>query len=237
MENYNGYGLEKIEIGGMEAVIVHPKKPNGKWALKTEYFPAFPGVQLKLLELGYYVAHVTSKTRWYCEEDNKRRAELAEYMIKNYGVSEKCVIIGMSCGGMQGIYFATDYPQYVSVLYLDAPVVNFLSCPAGIGKGRGINYQEFADAKGMSLEELISFRDHPLDRLPKLAKLNIPVCLVCGDSDGVVPYDENGIYIKKAYEEAGAIIETHLKPGCDHHPHSLEDNTPIIDFILKYDIQ
>ncbi len=32
--------MEKVEISGRAAIIVHPEKPNGKWALKTEHFEA-----------------------------------------------------------------------------------------------------------------------------------------------------------------------------------------------------
>ena len=39
----------------------------------------------------------------------------------------------MSCGGMHAVYIAAKYPEYVSLLYLDAPVLNLLSCPCGIG--------------------------------------------------------------------------------------------------------
>ena len=43
-----------------------------------------------------------------------------------------------------------------------------------------------------------------------------------------------GAVLEKFYRERGGIIKAVGKPGCAHHPHLLEDNTPIIDFILKY---
>ena len=58
--------------------------------------------------------------------------------------------------------------------------------------------------------------------------------MVVGDSDTVVPYEENGLLLKEAYEKAGNILETYIVPGKDHHPHCMEDNTPIIHFIEKY---
>ncbi|MBQ7075820.1 MAG: alpha/beta fold hydrolase [Clostridia bacterium] len=225
---------EEFKLDDRVVVICHPEKPNGKWALKTEYFDAFPEVQNKLLDMGYYVAHIVNKTRWHHPSDTDARAQLADYMTKRFGVSKKCVIIGMSCGGMQGIYFASKYPELVSCMYLDAPVVNLLSCPAGFGKGMSI-FDEFHQHTGMELTELLGYRNHPLDHLPNLVKHNIPVILVSGDADTVVPFDENGKYLKDIYEKNNCIIETIIKKGGDHHPHSLPDNTPIIDFILKYD--
>ena len=170
-------------------------------------------------------------------EDTEARAALAKYMHEELGLSKKCVIVGMSCGGMQGIYFGAKYPQYVSCMWLDAPVVNLLSCPFGLGKPLSSDMRaEFIKNKGMTLSELLAYREHPLDYIPKLVENDIPVFLVAGDSDTVVPYDENGIYVDKAYRAAGRTIETVIKPGCDHHPHGLSDDAPILEFIEKYDV-
>ncbi|MBO5453609.1 MAG: alpha/beta fold hydrolase [Clostridia bacterium] len=227
--------IENIVLNDREVIICHPEKPNGKWALKTEYFNAFPEVQNTLLDMGYYIAHIKNKTRWHHPSDTEARFNLAQYMSERFGVSKKCVIIGMSCGGLQGIYFASKYPQFVSCMYLDAPVVNLLSCPAGLGKGKESVFDEFQAHTGMDLITLLGYRNHPLDHLPKLAESNIPIILVSGDSDKIVPYDENGKYINDIYTENNCIIKTIIKKGGDHHPHSLTDNSPIIDFILKYD--
>lgn len=237
MEDYNGFELKRKKLNGRDVTIVFPKKgtENGRWALKSEYFEAFPDVQIKLLEKGYHLAYIQNKTRFHVPEDTEARAALAEYMHSKYGLSEKCVLIGMSCGGMQGIYFATKYPQYVSCMYLDAPVVNFLSCPAGLGRASGLMWEEFETNIGMTMSELIGYRNHPLDNLPKLVKHKIPVILVSGDSDKTVPYEENGMFLDQIYRENGIAIETIIKKGGDHHPHGLEDNTPIIEFILRYD--
>jgi pimeloyl-ACP methyl ester carboxylesterase len=145
------------------------------------------------------------------------------------------VIIGMSCGGMKGIYFAAKYPERVSVLYLDAPVVNLLSCPFGLGKASCANLRaEFVSVLGKDLADMLAFRDHPLDNIPTLVAHKIPLMLVCGDSDVTVPFEENGLLLKEAYESADCDFAFILKKNAAHHPHSLEDNTPILDFIAKY---
>ena len=239
---WNGYKLERLKINDRDAIIVYPKEgtANGKWALKTEYFGAFPDTEIKLLENGYHIAHSFSITRWFVPEDNKAKADLAEYMHTKLGLSRRCVIVGMSCGGMQGIYFGAEYPEYVSCLYLDAPVVNYLSVVFGLGKtstcdALDIFQEEFIRDKKLTLADTLSYRKHPLDYIPKLVEHRIPLVLVSGDSDSVVCYDENGIFLQKAYEQAGIPLEVHIKEGGDHHPHGLDDNTPIVNFILKYD--
>ncbi len=67
-----------------------------------------------------------------------------------------------------------------------------------------------------------------------LLENNIPIMLVAGGSDGVVPFIENGAILEKYYKENGGTIEVIIKPGCEHHPHGLDDNTPIIDFVLAH---
>ena len=100
---YHGYEQISVTVLGRQAVIVKPKTtPNGKWALKTEYFDAFPAVQLALLEKGYHLAYSQNKTRWYYPEDTLVHGALANYMRDEMGLSEKCAVIGMSCGGMKG---------------------------------------------------------------------------------------------------------------------------------------
>ncbi len=236
MENYNGFYAEEKYIKGRKLIIVHPgqETQNGHWVIKTEYFDAFPKVQIELLRQGYFLVYIENKTRWHLPEDTEAKAMVVDYMHKNYGLEKRCSVIGMSCGGMHGIYFASKYPEYVSCMYLDAPVVNLLSCPAGLGKGTKDMFPEFEKATGMSLVDLISYRNHPLDHVEHIAELNIPIILVCGDSDSVVPYNENGKLLVKIYRQKNAVIEVIIKNNADHHPHGLEDNTAIIDFINKY---
>jgi alpha-beta hydrolase superfamily lysophospholipase len=83
----------------------------------------------------------------------------------------------------------------------------------------------------MTLNDLTVYRNHPLDNISKLTENKIPVILVAGDSDSVVPYDENGIFVKDAYEKTDIPFKVIVKPGCDHHPHGLEDPTEIVEFI------
>lgn len=237
MEKWQGFDCEKFEFEGRNAIIVFPDKKTDKWLFKTEYFGAFPDFEIEMVKRGYHIVHVDNITRWNKHpDDTDIKAKFADYVSAKYGLKKKCVTVGMSCGGMQSIYFAAKYPEYVSAMYLDAPVINLLSCPCGLGgNSKNDSIPEFEKAMGMTVSELLSFRNHPLDNFEPLVKNNIPIFLVCGDSDTVVPYIENGALLDKYYREHGAPITTIIKPGCDHHPHGLTDNTPIIDFVLKYD--
>lgn len=232
---YNGFERLDFKFEDREAILVLPEegKKCGKWLLKTEYFTAFPNFELEMVKRGWCLAYIKNITRWCLDEDLDLKARFADFLSKEFGLYKKCVPVGMSCGGLIGSKFAAKYPEYVSCLYLDAPVLNLLSCPAGLGVANHEHdfMTEYYNATGMTLSQLLSYREHPIDKMHILLENNIPIMLVVGDSDPVVPYHENGAVLEKFYKENGGTIEVIIKPGCEHHPHGLEDPTPIIEFI------
>lgn len=233
---WNGFRRIDFEFEGREAILVFPDNANQEknWLLKTEYFDAFPNFEVKMVKRGWHLAYIKNVTRWCLDEDLDLKKRFAEYLSAEYGLYSKCVPVGMSCGGMIAVKFAARYPQLVSALYLDAPVMNLLSCPAALGVATVSLWEEFAEHTGTTLSELICYREHPIDRMHILLENNIPVMLVYGDSDEVVPYCENGALLEKYYRDNGGIITAIGKAGCGHHPHGLEDNSPIIEFVEKY---
>lgn len=233
---YEGFRRLDFTFEGMDAILIFPEKPNEhkNWLLKTEYFTAFPDFQIQMLRRGWHLAYVKNVTRWCLEEDLDRKKRFADYLHEEFGLYEKCVPVGMSCGGLIGSKFAAKYPEKVSALYLDAPVMNFLSCPAGLGVAGNSLYEEFEKATGITISQLLSYRENPIDKMHLLLENKIPVILVYGDSDVVVPYVENGALLEKYYKENGGVIQVYGKENCGHHPHGLPDNTPIINFVEKY---
>ena len=155
-----------------------------------------------------------------------------------FDLNKKCVPVGMSCGGMFAVKFASKYPDLVSTMYIDAPVINLLSCPFNFGKNHEDNLDmknEALNALDLTYGDMIVYRDNPYDHLETLAKHKIPCIMLYGTVDDVVPYEENGIYLEKIYKENNIPLEIIKKEGAGHHPHSLPDPTPIKEFILKYD--
>lgn len=228
---WNGFKRIDFDFEGREAVLVFPDQPdNGKWLYKTEYFGAFPAFELEMVRRGYHLAYLQNHSRWCLPEDIPVKARFCDYLRNTYGLQKQCVMVGMSCGGMHAVYFAAAYPEYAAGLYLDAPVMNLLSCPCGVGDATDEMYAEFVQHTGITKSELINFRHHPIDAADALVQHQIPVYLVCGDSDSTVPYHENGKQLAQMYERAGAPITVTVKPGCGHHPHGLDDVTPLVRF-------
>ncbi len=237
---WKGYKRIDFTFEGKSAILVFPNEPNEKknWLLKTEYFEAFQGFELQMLARGWHLAFLCNKSRWDFAEDLDIKKRFAKHLQETYGLCEKCFPVGMSCGGMIAVELAAKHPDMISALYLDAPVMNLLSCPAGLGKAgdivRKVLLPEFISVTKMDVSQLLSYRNHPIDKMHLLLQNNIPIILVYGDADDVVPYEENGALLEKYYRENGGTIITIGKPGCAHHPHGLEDPTPIIEFAEKY---
>lgn len=232
---WNGFKTLDFVLGGRKAKLVLPEKCNeGKnWLLKTEYFGAFPQFELDMLARGWHLAYIENETRWHVSSDDEAKEELCRYLASEFGLAAKCVPVGMSCGGLQAVYFAAKYPHRVAALYLDAPVLNLLSCPcsAGIAKEDDGMYQEMVRCTGLTRSKLLNYRNHPIDNIAPILENRIPIMLVCGAKDQTVPYEENGKVLYERVTAAGGRIERIVKPECDHHPHSLEDTTPIIRFV------
>jgi pimeloyl-ACP methyl ester carboxylesterase len=234
--DFHGFKQIEFEFDYKKAILVFPKTPrkDKKWCFKTEYFGAFPSFQIEMLEKGYYVANIQNETRWCLESDTERQANFAEFLHTEFGLCEKFMTIGMSCGGMQSVYLAAKHPEHVAAIYIDAPVINYLSCPCGVGDADDAAYKEFVNATGLTIKDLINYRKHPQDYIPKLIENKIPMFLIAGDSDNIVPFDENGIHLVDAYNKAGLEYSFVIKKGCNHHPHGIDDNTPLFEFVEKY---
>ena len=228
---------------GREAILILPNDDvkTDRVMLKTEYFGAFPALETALLRRGYHLAYLKNKTRLGTDTDTDAKARFLQYLHAHYGTREKCIPIGMSCGGMQAVHFAAKYPEMVSIMYLDAPVMNLFSWPFGFGDCKvntgEAERKEVLTALGLTLSEFIAFREHPMDRIPTLVANKTPAVLVYGDSDSVVPYKENGILLEKAYKEAKLPLFVSCKKGCDHHPHgpAEHDFENVITFLEKWD--
>lgn len=237
MEKFDYYGFEayNFEFDGLNAKIVKPNvKPNGKWVYKTEYFTAFPQTEIEFLNRGYHLAYNENYTRWAPDSDLKRKGEFIKYVSKEFNLDKKCIPVGMSCGGMYAVKVAAMFPELIEALYIDAPVMNLLSCPCDLGVGSSGLFDEYYRVMKISKSELLSYRENPIDKMHVLLENDIPVVLVAGGSDNVVPFEENGKLLEEYYKANGGRIKVYIKPECAHHPHGLEDPTIVVNDIEIY---
>lgn len=185
---WNGFKRLDFKFRDRDCILICPDKAcdGNKWLYKTEYFDAFPAMEIEMLKKGYHVAHMQNKSRMCPTEDTDLRPHFCEFLSSEFGLNKKCALVGMSCGGMQAVYFTAKYPQYVAAIYLDAPVMNYLSWPFAVGIGQDDSSAEFIKNMGLNLSQMINFRNHPIDQKENLLKSGVPIMLVSGDSDKTV---------------------------------------------------
>ena len=230
MERWNGFVIEKFLFDEHNAIVVKPNiEPNGRWLYKTEYFGAFPEFEIAMLNKGYHLCYVATKTRWATDEDIEIMYSFTKFISEKYNLAEKCIPVGMSCGGLKATKFAEYHPEKIAVMYIDAPVLNILSMALGT---TNINtWQELVNAYGFSKSSVLNFRESPIDKMNVLLENEIPIIMVYGDADETVCYSENGKVLEDYYLKNNGNIKVISKSMCNHHPHGLEDTSIIEKFV------
>jgi predicted esterase len=145
------------------------------------------------------------------------------------GYSAKPVLLGQSRGGMMMLAWAVAHPEKVRAFVGIYPVCNLASWP--LKNSKAATLADFA----MSETDLVAnlTRYNPLENLNGLLANKVPMFIVHGDSDVVVPYDENSRLLKERYEAGGGSIAVKLIPGEGHKVSpSFFECRELVDFVL-----
>lgn len=236
--DYKGYKSFNFEVDGRNSILICPENPlpGNPWIWRAEFLGAFDSVDMELVRRGWHLAYHQVSDMYGCPESIEMMKKFFDYAVSEFSLEHRTILFGFSRGGLYSVNFAHTYPECVSVLYLDAPVTDVTSWPGGLGDGCGSpgEWQDCMRLYGLTAETCKDFRGNPNDYAEDIAKAGIPVIIVAGDSDRVVPYHENGAIFYDRFSKISDKIQTIVKPGCDHHPHSLTDPAPVVDFIEKF---
>ena len=236
---WNGYVRHDFEVDGKPVLVVAPKTPapGRPWVWHGEFFGHKPAPDIALLGKGFHIVYMRVPNMLGCPRAVQHWNAFYMQLTERHGLAPKAALVGLSRGGLYCYNWAAANPEKVACIYGDAPVCDFKSWPGGKGKGKGsagewkrvLTTYEFKDEA-----EALAYEKNPVDNLSPLAKAGIPLLHVYGDADKVVPWDENTGVIAQRYRQLGGTIQLIAKPGVGHHPHGLEDSTPIVEFILKH---
>lgn len=235
VSDWEGHKRTDFVLNGHPGLLIHPKAPlpQRPWVWRAEFFGAFDYADRALLERGWHIAYYKISDMYGCPQAVTLMKGFHDAVTAFFALDPRADLFGFSRGGLYAVNYAADYPQDVSVLYLDAPVLDIRSWPGGLGAGKGApkEWQECLQWYHLTEKEARSFSHNPLDRIGQLIEGKIPIMLVAGGADTLVPYAENGAILHKEYTMRGGTIRTILKPDGEHHPHSLEDPSPIVEMI------
>lgn len=149
-------------------------------------------------------------------------------MVKR-GYSEKPALLGRSRGGLWAGSWAIEHPERVAGLGGIYPVYDFTTYP-GVKKA--------APMYGLTEAALIEKEAdyNPIRKAAVLAKAGIPVHIIHGTDDKVVPLAENSATLEAIYGEngAGKLIEV-VKAGGQGHSfwEGFFTHQPLVDFLIE----
>lgn len=235
---WNGFDRYDFTCDGRACLVVVPKiaAPGRPWIWRARFFGHEPQADLALLARGFHLVYMDVVELFGNAESVAHWNAFYRYLTGEHVLARKVALEGMSRGGLYIYNWAIANPDKVACIYADNPVCDFRSWPGGKGKGKGspADWKKCLAAYGLTEAQAAEFRGNPIDNLAPLAKARVPLLHVCGDADDVVPLEENTAILAERYRKLGGSIELIIKPGVGHHPHSLKDPSPIVQFVLKH---
>lgn len=229
------YTTGKTETRKLKAHIAVPDTvaEGDHWVYQAEFYghrDAALATARQFVRDGWYTVTLDGIGDTYgCDDTLRVMSEFQQKLVQHFGLNQKCVMMGVSRGGLYSARYALAYPNNVAGLYLDAPVQDIRSWPgsrelrdAGLvtsdqfrGSGGGSDQYTI---KGMSEwegckkafglqsnEEALADRTaSPIWHYDELMQSGIPVLLQISKTDTCVPYEENGLKMYEAFRDGGA---------------------------------
>lgn len=239
IRTFNFHGYEGCEFlnGDVSCLLVKPKRaPADKpWVIRARFWGHEPQTDIALLEQGFHIAYCDVADLYGSDKAVARWDRFYKRMRKA-GFHKRVVLEGMSRGGLIVYNWVARNPEKVACIYADAPVMDFKSWPLGSGTSDGSaeDTERLLKAYGFkNISQAMEWRKNPVDHAAVFARHRTPLLHVVGDVDKVVPLAENTSLFEESMQKAGASLRVIHKPTVGHHPHSLSDPRPIVDFILR----
>jgi pimeloyl-ACP methyl ester carboxylesterase len=215
--------------------LIFPRKaaPGNPWIWRARFFGHQPALDLALLKRGYHLAYLDVANLYGSQEAMTRGEEFHQHLVRTFSLESKAILEGMSRGGLFIFNFAARHPDKVKAIYGDNPVCDFNSWPGGKnGKASPGDFARCLQAYGITEAEAATY---PQISDPEFAQKlkGIPVALVVGTADEVVPPAENAERLAAHLKALNSPVRIWRKPGLGHHPHGLDPVEPLLAFLLE----
>lgn len=172
------------------------------WIMYAPTLPAYPDSHEKwmheqFIAAGIAVAGIDAGESYGSPAGQHLMTALYDELTTNRGFASKVCLLGRSRGGLWVSSWAianTDKVTGIAGIY---PVFDLTTYPG---------LQRAAPAYGLSIEEMSKSIDqhNPIASVNKLAIARVPVFIIHGDEDKVVPIQENSATLIQQYKIAGS---------------------------------
>jgi lysophospholipase L1-like esterase len=236
--SFLGYECITFKMFDRDCKIVKPKWTNKQrsWIWRARFWGHEPQVDIALLERGYHLVYCDVAELFGNEEAIKTWNKFYNFLMRA-DLNKKAAMEGMSRGAIYVYNWAAENPEKVAVVYVDNPLLDLLWWPGRQYTERMPERREWdmfkKDYGFNSDEQALQFKGSPLDEVKAIAKGGYPMLHVCGDADEDVPMSKNTIPFAEKIKSLGGMIDVIVKPGFKHHPHSLPNPAPIVEFIMN----
>ena len=231
---FQGGKRTTFDFHGYKAWVVEP--PDGvkiaagqPWTWTMQWAEAFVNRTpvRKLLARGWHHVTIDTFKHRMDAEGLAISRKFQDYLVSELGLARKTCLIGMSWGGFFSTRYSFYNPGCVQAIYYDAPLMNFAAF--GSKKGDG-SWVAKTPAEGWATSS-----EMPVNMAKAMAESQIPILLLYGRSDTVVPPKENCELFISRYQEAGGKNLTVRPRGMwGHHPHGVDDtDSSIANFFLN----
>ena len=223
---WHGYSLVVFDFEGHQAWIV---EPDGEWAAGHPWTWTMQWADAYVERtgvpdmLGKGWRHVTIDTFRHRMDDEGLRVSRAfqKYLTSELGFAAKANLVGMSWGGFFSVRYAAAYPDCVSRIYLDAPL---LTLGGGFGVSDGApsgSAAQIGPWAGMPPKDGDWLADPrmPVNMADAVAKAGIPILLLYGEHDQIVKPEYNCEPFAERFKAAGGTIAVRKRAAFGHHPH------------------
>lgn len=206
-----------IIVDGYSAFVIHANNPRRDVAHPwVWYAPTLPGLPSrdeewlfqKLISIGISIAGVDVGESYGSPEGVEAFSQFYAFMVSQ-GYSSKPLLLGRSRGGLQALAWAASNPGKLTAFAGIYPVSNLASYP-GINEA-ATAYKMTPDELGRNLQEL-----NPINKLDSIALAKVPMFVIHGDSDSIVPLEENSKTLVSKYIALGGAAELVVAKGQGH---------------------
>jgi len=229
---------ETFLIDGHPAFILYPEErlrvTPQPWVHYAPTLAGYPDQHEKwmheqFLAAGVAVAGIDMGEAYGSPAGQKGMTALYDELTGRRGFAAKPCMLGRSRGGLWASSWSIANPDKVAGIAGIYPVFDFRTYPG---------LDAAAPAYGLTPEQLLaSLATHnPIARGDVLAKHKIPVSIIHGDIDSVVPLEENSATLAAAYKEAGAedVFELIVAEGQGHNYwEGFFRCQPLVDFVIR----
>ena len=116
-----------FEFEGRKCILCIPDNPRADKRVlwRAEFFGAFDKCDSEMLKRGWYRAHISVSNMFGAPKAIEIMKKFHDFLVSEYGLNTKMVLVGLSRGGLYSVNYAATYPEDISSLYLDAPVMSY----------------------------------------------------------------------------------------------------------------